>query len=44
MPPDTQEASRPDADALIAAATREGRGRLKVFLGAALGLGKTWEI
>src|SRR5271165_1293966 len=35
---------RPDPDALIAAAVREGRGRLKVFLGAAPGVGKTWEM
>jgi two-component system sensor histidine kinase KdpD len=35
---------RPDPDALIAAAAREGRGRLKVFLGAAPGVGKTWEM
>ncbi len=36
--------TRPDPDALIAAAAREGRGRLKVFLGAAPGVGKTWEM
>ncbi|MBS0561274.1 MAG: sensor histidine kinase KdpD [Proteobacteria bacterium] len=36
--------NRPDPDALIAAAAREGRGRLKVFLGAAPGVGKTWEM
>ena len=36
--------SRPDPDALIAAAARENRGRLKVFLGAAPGVGKTWEM
>ena len=35
---------RPDPDALIAAAAREGHGRLKVFLGAAPGVGKTWEM
>ena len=35
---------RPDPDALIAAFAREGRGRLKVFLGAAPGVGKTWEM
>jgi two-component system sensor histidine kinase KdpD len=35
---------RPDPDALIEAAAREGRGRLKVFLGAAPGVGKTWEM
>jgi two-component system sensor histidine kinase KdpD len=36
--------ARPDPDALIAAAAREGRGKLKVFLGAAPGVGKTWEM
>jgi two-component system sensor histidine kinase KdpD len=35
---------RPDPDALIEAAAREGRGRLKIFLGAAPGVGKTWEM
>ena len=35
---------RPDPDALIAAATKEGNGRLKIFLGAAPGVGKTWEM
>ena len=35
---------RPDPDALIAAAAAEGRGRLKIFLGAAPGVGKTWEM
>src|ERR1035437_6893729 len=43
MPQDDRDA-RPDLDALIAAAAREGRGRLKVFLGAAPGGGKTWEL
>ena len=38
------EDSRPDPDALVAAAAREGRGRLKVFLGAAPGVGKTFEM
>ncbi|WP_426955016.1 ATP-binding protein [Muricoccus radiodurans] len=36
--------SRPDPDALLAAAARDGRGRLKVFLGAAPGVGKTFEM
>ena len=36
--------TRPDPDALVAAAAREGRGRLKVFLGAAPGVGKTYEM
>ncbi len=35
---------RPDPDALIEAAAAEGRGRLKIFLGAAPGVGKTWEM
>jgi len=38
------EPDRPDPDALLALARREGRGRLKVFLGAAPGVGKTWEM
>jgi len=38
------EDARPDPDALAAAAAREGRGRLKVFLGAAPGVGKTFEM
>jgi two-component system sensor histidine kinase KdpD len=29
---------------LVASAAREGRGQLKVFLGAAPGVGKTWEM
>jgi two-component system sensor histidine kinase KdpD len=40
LDPDT----RPDPDALIAAVSREGKGRLKIFLGAAPGVGKTWEM
>lgn len=35
---------RPDPEALLRAAAREGRGRLKVFLGAAPGVGKTFEM
>ena len=35
---------RPSPDALLAHATREGRGRLKVFIGAAPGVGKTWAM
>lgn len=42
MSPD--EPSRPDPDALLAAAGRAGRGRLKVFLGMAPGVGKTFEM
>ncbi|MBY0338756.1 MAG: DUF4118 domain-containing protein, partial [Acetobacteraceae bacterium] len=40
----TFEPARPDPDALLAAAAREGRGRLKLFLGAAPGVGKTVEM
>ncbi|MDB5641618.1 MAG: kdpD [Hyphomicrobiales bacterium] len=36
--------SRPDPDALLALTAREGRGRLKVFLGAAPGVGKTFAM
>ncbi len=35
---------RPSPDALLRAASREGRGRLKIFLGAAPGVGKTYEM
>ncbi|SOB78717.1 two-component system, OmpR family, sensor histidine kinase KdpD [Sphingomonas guangdongensis] len=35
---------RPDPDALLRAAAREDRGRLKIFLGAAPGVGKTYEM
>nr|WP_314073966.1 sensor histidine kinase KdpD [uncultured Roseococcus sp.] len=38
------EPVRPDPDALAELAAREGRGRLKVFLGAAPGVGKTVEM
>jgi len=38
------EPPRPDPDALLAVAAQEGRGRLKVFLGAAPGVGKTFEM
>lgn len=37
-------ASRPDPDALLRTAAQEGRGRLKIFLGAAPGVGKTFEM
>ena len=36
--------TRPDPDALLAASRQEGRGRLKVFLGAAPGVGKTFAM
>lgn len=42
MNPD--EPRRPDPDALLAAADRPGRGRLKVFLGMSPGVGKTFEM
>ncbi len=35
---------RPSPEAFLRAAAQEGRGRLKVFLGAAPGVGKTWEM
>ena len=35
---------RPSPDALLKAAEQETRGRLKVFLGAAPGVGKTFEM
>src|SRR5437867_11886151 len=36
--------ARPSPEALLAAAKQEGRGRLKIFLGAAPGVGKTYEM
>ena len=39
-----EEEQRPDPEALLRAAAQEGRGRLKVFLGAAPGVGKTYEM
>ena len=38
------DASRPSPEALLKAAKREARGRLKIFLGAAPGVGKTFEM
>ena len=35
---------RPDPDALLASLQRGHRGHLKIFLGAAPGVGKTWEM
>jgi two-component system, OmpR family, sensor histidine kinase KdpD len=40
----TEEDRRPDPDALLAHAKAEGRGKLKVYLGAAPGVGKTYEM
>ncbi|AZL60204.1 sensor histidine kinase KdpD [Tabrizicola piscis] len=42
MTPDSE--IRPSPEALLVQAAREGRGRLKVFLGAAPGVGKTWAM
>jgi two-component system sensor histidine kinase KdpD len=42
MTPD--EPRRPDPDALLLEAAKAGRGRLKVFLGMAPGVGKTYEM
>jgi hypothetical protein len=42
MPPD--EAQRASPDALLALARKEGRGHLKIFLGAAPGVGKTYAM
>src|ERR1700761_118038 len=42
MRPD--EPARPDPDALLAQAKRQGGGRLKVYLGMAPGVGKTFEM
>ncbi|ABC21959.1 osmosensitive K+ channel Signal transduction histidine kinase [Rhodospirillum rubrum F11] len=36
--------NRPSPDALLAEAHREGRGKLKIFLGAAPGVGKTYAM
>ena len=36
--------NRPDPDVLLGEAVREGRGKLKIFLGAAPGVGKTYEM
>src|ERR1700736_4298817 len=36
--------ARPSPEALLDAAEKEGRGRLKIFLGAAPGVGKTFEM
>jgi two-component system, OmpR family, sensor histidine kinase KdpD len=45
MPVDaTDQIKRPSPDALLDAASREHRGRLKIFLGAAPGVGKTYEM
>ncbi|MBB2749989.1 UNVERIFIED_ORG: two-component system sensor histidine kinase KdpD [Rhizobium aethiopicum] len=45
MPDDNRDqAGRPSPDALLEKARAETRGRLKIFLGAAPGVGKTYEM
>ncbi|MBZ9763296.1 sensor histidine kinase KdpD [Mesorhizobium sp. CA8] len=45
MPDDrTDPENRPSPGALLEHAEREGRGRLRIFLGAAPGVGKTYEM
>ena len=39
-----RERDRPAPEAFLPAAAQEGRGRLKIFLGAAPGVGKTYEM
>src|SRR5262245_14262877 len=38
------EPARPEPEALLAEASREGRGRLTVYLGRAPGVGKTYAM
>src|SRR6266480_2826824 len=40
----TEEAQRASPEALLALAKKEGRGKLKIFLGAAPGVGKTFAM
>src|SRR5262249_20205098 len=40
----SDEPRRPEPEALLRAASREGRGRLKVYLGMAPGVGKTFAM
>jgi two-component system sensor histidine kinase KdpD len=40
----TDTESRPEPEALLAEAAKEGRGKLKIFLGAAPGVGKTYAM
>ncbi|MFV3127589.1 DUF4118 domain-containing protein [Niveispirillum sp. KHB5.9] len=40
----SSDPARPSPDALLQAATAERRGKLKIFLGAAPGVGKTYEM
>jgi len=41
---DEHSGNRPSPEALLQQANKEGRGRLKIFLGAAPGVGKTYEM
>src|ERR1700755_2617233 len=40
----SSDQTRPSPDALLKAAQREGRGKFKIFFGAAPGVGKTYEM
>ena len=40
----TDQAQRASPDALLSLAKKEGRGHLKIFLGAAPGVGKTYAM
>ena len=44
MTTDRPTQTRPSPEALLRQAAQEGRGRLKIFLGAAPGVGKTYEM
>src|SRR6476619_4668022 len=44
MPAGIRDEARPSPDALLKAAQREGRGKFKIFFGAAPGVGKTYEM
>ncbi len=44
MPEPQQNENRPSPEALLAEARKEKRGKLKIFLGAAPGVGKTYEM
>ncbi|TIM42408.1 sensor histidine kinase KdpD [Mesorhizobium sp.] len=44
MPDDRSDETRPSPDALLDHAEREAPGRLRIFLGAAPGVGKTYEM
>ncbi|MBU2533814.1 MAG: sensor histidine kinase KdpD, partial [Alphaproteobacteria bacterium] len=39
-----EDVQRPDPDVLLAEVEKESRGQLKIFLGAAPGVGKTYEM